>query len=167
MSEFEYDEAEREKRISEHKARIAKTEAEHNRLFGRQHVRVRMKWEDTFRHDFEMDVSEGELLGIEDPLEISPTPMYVPPLEMKPSFGGTLAAIIAVPEIQHVFDAFNTPPVRVFIETAIAGPALSTLVKMIVENVCKKLKRDVEKTKIKHAKVLLYGPDGKEIKWDE
>ena len=167
MDEPQYDEAELEKLRIEHRARIAETEAEHERLFGLHHVRIQMKWEDRFLRDIEMDVSEGELLGIEDPLGFLITPEYVDPLSDKLNLAGMVLRITMAPELRHVFETLNTPPVRVFIETAIVGPALSTLVKIVIENVCKKLKKEVEKTEIKHAKVLLYGPDGKEIKWDD
>jgi hypothetical protein len=60
---------------------------------------------------------------------------------------------------------FHTPPVRIFIETTIAGPALTALTKKIIESVCTEVAKRVAESKLKRAKVLLYGPDNKEINW--
>jgi hypothetical protein len=53
--------------------------------------------------------------------------------------------------------------VKVFIETAIAGPALTALISSIVKVLVDDFKKKLADGKSKDAKITLYGPDGKEI----
>ena len=55
---------------------------------------------------------------------------------------------------------------KVFVETAIAGPALTALINAIVRVLVDDFKKNLANSKSKDAKITLYGPDGQEIDLD-
>lgn len=69
--------------------------------------------------------------------------------------------------LQAIRHSFETPTVQVFIQTKVVGPVLTGLIGAVIENLRAEMKHRREVTKAKKLKVTLFGPDGKEIKWDE
>jgi hypothetical protein len=76
-------------------------------------------------------------------------------LEMFESFGWIIGSH------DHVVQT-----VKVFVETAIAGPALTALINAIVRVLVDDFKKNLANSKSKDAKITLYGPDGQEIDLD-
>lgn len=62
-------------------------------------------------------------------------------------------------------DSVCSPTWRIYMETTVVGPALGAMVKSIIDGLAKD-RRERKERKQKKVRVRLYGPDGKEIKWD-
>jgi hypothetical protein len=80
------------------------------------------------------------------------------------SAGLLIGASVGVVQLLHYL---ANQPVKVFVETALAGPALAAVTKAVIENVCVKIKETLQARKVKNSRVLLYGPDGKAIDWEK
>ncbi len=60
-----------------------------------------------------------------------------------------------------------TETVKVFINTPLAGAVLGVITKEVIEHICKAIRKQISDSGTKRkVKVVLYGPDGKEIKWE-
>lgn len=74
------------------------------------------------------------------------------------------------PDLARLFhaaiDLVRSPTWRIYIETTVVGPALGAMVKSIVDGLATD-RRQRKERKQRKVRVLLYGPDGKEIKWDK
>ena len=54
----------------------------------------------------------------------------------------------------------------VFIGTSVVGPAAAAVTKSVVETISSSMNERRKNARLRKIKVLLYGPDGKEIKWE-
>jgi hypothetical protein len=131
-------------------------------------VRIRVTWESQSLYDQEFVATESELL---QPNQFTQYPILYDNtyLGSLPAIGAVAGVVIDVGGLTSLLgravQLFHTPPVRIFIETTIAGSALTVLTKKVIDSVCTEVAKRVAESKLKRAKVLLYGPDNKEINW--
>ena len=132
-------------------------------------VRVRILLDERTLLDTTNHISESELLGKGTAIAVD---VVIPKDERSriaigtgalPSYlpgglWGWIGGAIGSPSTIHV--------VKIFIETAIAGPALTALINLLVKSLVEDVKKKLADSKLKDAKIILYGPDGKEIDLD-
>jgi hypothetical protein len=132
-------------------------------------VRIRITWEDRTLFDRTVRFSESQIPGVADGISVK----EIPAEGAAGKIGiGAVGVIFSVPFaywgwIGGMFSGSSTVQVvKVFIETAIAGPALAALINAIAKSLVDEVRSKLADTKLKKAKIILYGPDGKEIDLD-
>jgi hypothetical protein len=133
-------------------------------------VRIRVELDDRTLVNRRGHVSEDEIFRTEK--ELSGKGVLS---KEKPDPTAGLGSGATYRELLEMFESFGwiigshdhvVQTVKVFVETAIAGPALTALINAIVRVLVDDFKKNLANSKSKDAKITLYGPDGQEIDLD-